>query len=62
MQATERRLVRVPEGARITGLSVATMYRLIASGKLPVVRIGRAARIDIRDLEAFIAANKTGAA
>lgn len=62
MQTTERRLLRVPEAAKMLGISPAHLWRVIQAGRIPVLRIGRSTRIDVRDLEAFIANNKTGAA
>lgn len=56
----QRRLLRVPEVAKICGLSRATVYNLIRRGELPVVRIGRATRIAIEDVEALVRRNRVG--
>ena len=60
---TTPQLLTVPEAAKVLGVkSRNTVYGLIARGELPVVQIGKASRIDVRDLEAFIQAHKRTAA
>lgn len=54
MPATDTRLITIVEAAQIIGLSRSKLYELLASRELPSVRIGRARRIDIADLERFI--------
>jgi excisionase family DNA binding protein len=44
----------VDEGARLLGISRATLYRLVAAGEIPIVRIGRSSRIRRKDLDDFI--------
>lgn len=56
----QRRLLRVPEVARICGLSRATVCNLIRRGELPVVRIGRATRVAVEDVEALVRRNRVG--
>ncbi len=48
-------LFRVPEVAAMTGLAESYVWRLIQRGEIPVVKIGRATRIQREDLELFIA-------
>lgn len=43
------------EAMDILGVGKNTMYRLLKSGKLPAVRIGRAWRINLENLQAFLA-------
>jgi len=51
----DRRLLKVPEAARdYLGLSERKVWSLISSGELPAVRIGRAVRVDARDIDALI--------
>ena len=50
----ERLLLTVPEVARLTGLGVSHVWRLVAAGRLPVVKVGRSTRIRRDDLERFI--------
>ena len=49
-----RLLLRVDEAARVLGVSRATLYRLVAAGRLRAVRVGRATRIPARELERFV--------
>ena len=51
-------LIDLPDAARRLGISLTTLRRLIAAGELPIVTIGRAYRVDPRDLDAFIDAHK----
>ena len=48
-------LLRLPEAARLLGISLAYLYVLKDAGKIRVRSIGRAARIHRDDLEAFAA-------
>lgn len=47
-------LMTVNEVAEATSFSRAHIYRLLASGELASVTIGRARRVRVRDLEEFI--------
>ena len=44
----------------LLSVSVRTVRRMIASGAIPIVRIGRAVRIRRVDIEALIGRNLTG--
>jgi excisionase family DNA binding protein len=44
-------LLRVADAARLLSVSRSTMYQLVASGQVPVVRIGRSIRIPRAGLE-----------
>jgi excisionase family DNA binding protein len=57
--APEPLAITYPEAARLTGLSVRSIKRAVADGRLPVSRTGRSARIVMSDLRAFIAAGRT---
>jgi excisionase family DNA binding protein len=46
--------------ARTLSLSVRSVERLIGSGQLPTVRLGRRVLVSQSDLERFIAARKGG--
>lgn len=53
--ASDRLLLRIPEAAEVLGISRSTMYKLIAAGDVPTVRIGeRAVRVSRAALEAFV--------
>jgi excisionase family DNA binding protein len=43
--APDRLLHTVPHAAQLLDISVSTVWKLIAEGKLPTVRIGRSRRI-----------------
>ena len=50
-------LQRISESAKFLGISRSFVYRLINSGVLPTVRIGRSRRIPIRAVRELAAAN-----
>ena len=54
--ADDFRLLTVIEVAKRLSSSEANVYKLITTGKLPVVRVGlrKGYRVDIRDLDAFV--------
>lgn len=53
-----RRLVAQLEAAGYIGIATRTLRSWVAAGRIPVVRVGRAVRFDLRDLDAFIDAAK----
>jgi len=53
-------LLRIAEVARQLAVSEALVYGMVARGELRSVRLGRALRIDPRDLAAFITVHQTG--
>ncbi len=57
---TDRLLLKVPEAANVTGYAASFLWKLIADGRLPAVRVGRSVRIRRDDLEAFLDAHRTG--
>ena len=48
-------LQRITDAAKFLGISRSLVYRLIDSGALPTVRIGRSRRIPIRAVREFAA-------
>lgn len=56
----ESKFLSVEEVAGILGVDYQLIYRLVRAGELPAVRVGRVYRIDRSDLDAFVAARKTG--
>ena len=52
--ADERLLLRIEEAACRLGISRSTAYQLVATGQLPVVKIGRATRVPAAALRLFI--------
>ena len=51
---TTRRLVTLVEAAEVLHVSVASVRRLVWSGKLPVVKLTRRLLVDVRDLDRLI--------
>ena len=47
-------LLSIEEVGRALSIGRSTVYELIGAGKLEVVHIGRAARVTVSSLEAFI--------
>jgi excisionase family DNA binding protein len=54
-----QRLVDVQAAAMYLAVSVSTLYGWVWQRRIPFVKIGRALRFDLADLESFIAVNKT---
>ena len=54
--AQSRPLLTVPQFARQTKTSERSAWRWIATGQLPVIRLGRAVRIDPDRVDAILAA------
>ena len=52
--ATLPALVKIPDVMERTGLSKASVYRVINSGQLKTVKIGRSVRITESELSRFI--------
>jgi excisionase family DNA binding protein len=50
----DERLLRAPEVAQILGLGRSKVYDMMQSGELPVVHIGRAIRVPMQALQAWI--------
>ena len=51
-------LVTSREAARMLAVSERTLWGLADRGEIPRIRIGRAVRYDVRDLDAWIQHNK----
>jgi excisionase family DNA binding protein len=50
------RFLTVQEVAELMRVSTMTVYRLIKSGELPAVRVGRSFRVRDEDVDAYLAA------
>lgn len=61
-EVSPRRLLTVEEAAVYLTLSEREIYNMISTSELVAVRHGKRRMIDIRDLEAWIAAHKKGEA
>jgi excisionase family DNA binding protein len=55
MDTRERLLLTVPEAAARLSLGRSKVYELLTRGELQAVRIGRAVRIPVAELEHFVA-------
>lgn len=51
--------VRIPDAVRLTGLSRAKIYQLIARGDLEIAKVGRSTVVIASSLQEFIAARRT---
>jgi excisionase family DNA binding protein len=51
---SQRLLLRIPEVMAMLGLGRTKIYQLIATGELPVVRVGRAVRISRAALDEWV--------
>lgn len=54
IEAASPRLVTVPRAAELLGVSRRTAWRLVATGKLEAVRLGRATRVKVTSIDALI--------
>jgi excisionase family DNA binding protein len=58
----ERKYLTLEDVAELLGVNYQLIYRLVRSGELAAIRLGRVYRIERADLEAYLEANKTGTA
>jgi excisionase family DNA binding protein len=62
-RSTDTRILLTPaEMAATLGVGRTTAYQLIASGEIPVVRIGRLVRVPVDGLREWIRAHETAVA
>ena len=59
--SSERRLMTVREAANYLAISVSTLYGWAWQRKVPFVKVGRALRFDLSDLEKFVRSNRVEA-
>ena len=55
IESTEAILVRVPEAGRLLSISRTSVYNLIEARELEVVHLGRAVRITMESIRAWVA-------
>ena len=55
---SDKTLFRVSEAAAFLALSCGMVRKLITQGDLPVVRLGRATRLHISDLQNYVATRR----
>jgi len=58
--APDTKYMTIEEVAELLGVTYQLIYRLVRSGELPAVRIGRVYRITGTDLDAFLEKTRTG--
>jgi excisionase family DNA binding protein len=58
---TAPRLVTVNDAARYLAVSVSTLYGWVYQRKIPFVKVGRALRFEVVDLDELIQRNRTQA-
>ena len=58
---TGAQFLTVGEVAGVLRISNMTVYRLISSGQLPAVRVGRSYRLRLEDVDSYLAARFTEA-
>jgi excisionase family DNA binding protein len=52
------RLVNVQQAAQYLAVSVSTLYGWVYQRRIPFVKVGRALRFDVSDLDRFIESNR----
>lgn len=58
----EKKFMTLEDVADMLGVNYQLIYRLVRSGELPAIRLGRVYRVTQEDLNAYLAAQKTVAA
>ena len=59
--AKAKKFLTLEEVAELLGVNYQLIYRLIRSGELPAIRLGRIYRVTEEDLDAYLAKKKTTA-
>jgi len=54
----QRRLIAIAEAAEYLAVSVSTLYGWVWQRRIPFVKVGRAVRFDLAELDQFIDANR----
>lgn len=60
-KSTQLEFLTAEDVASLLSISRSASYKLLASGELPVVRVGRSTRVRLMDLQVFIQKHTTGA-
>lgn len=55
---SEKRLLKAPDAATFLDIGLTKLWSMTAGHEIPCVRIGRAVRYDVKDLEAYIEQQK----
>ncbi|MCX7591794.1 MAG: helix-turn-helix domain-containing protein [Kiritimatiellae bacterium] len=59
MKEHTKKYLSLEEVAKLLSVDYQLIYRLVRSGELPAIRVGRVYRIDHADLDAYLTRNKT---
>jgi excisionase family DNA binding protein len=51
------RLIGIGEVATYVGLSIHTLYRMVSERRIPHVKLGRALKFDLKDVDTWISKN-----
>lgn len=54
MKSEQKRLFNVEEAAQYIGLTPGTLYNMASRREIPTVKVGRALRFDVLQLDRFI--------
>lgn len=54
-------LIGIAEAARLLSVSVSTLYGWVWQRRIPFVKLGRALRFEVSDLQAFVRQNRVEA-
>lgn len=57
----EKKFMTLEDVADMLGVNYQLIYRLVRSGELPAIRLGRVYRVTQDDLQAYLSGQKTGA-
>ena len=55
----EKKFMTLEDVAELLGVNYQLIYRLVRSGELPAIRLGRVYRVTKEDLNAYLSAQKT---
>lgn len=56
----EKNFMTLEDVAELLGVNYQLIYRLVRSGELPAIRLGRVYRVTQSDLDTYLTAQKTG--
>ncbi len=60
MMNEDKQFLSLEEVAKLLDVKYQLIYRLVRSGELPAVRVGRVYRVERADLDAYLERSKTG--
>ena len=54
MHITNKRLLKISEASEYLGLGKQTLYNMVSEKRITFVKVGKALRFDIKDIDALI--------